>query len=142
MHIAEHQNLCSLGQLKDRLFQRIYFWMQTLTWCLPFPIQITPRQVTPVVPMYHPIRIHHGHNLENKVISQLKSILIVARQIIYHPFRYIRRHRLAGMHPPRDKYNLLRLRIREIGYGQYLHPIPRQRPGQCRSVHNRLADDL
>jgi len=58
--------------------------VQKFGWSFPPPIQVTPRQRTPVVPIDYAVRVKHGNYFENKVVSEQFSFLIIwVRQEVY-----------------------------------------------------------
>lgn len=97
MHITEHQYLRFLLNLQYDLFQRIYLRMQPLTRQLPLPIQITPRKITPIIPMNDAIWIDHRYDLKHKIIPQLIGVFIVTREIVDDAFGDVGGDGLAGV---------------------------------------------
>jgi hypothetical protein len=63
----------------------------------PLPIQIRPKQITPVIAINHPIDIQHRNNLEDEVVPKHPGSGVVAQQVVDDVFDEVADHGLAGV---------------------------------------------
>lgn len=76
----------------------------------PLPIQIRPKQITPVIPINHPIDIQHRYDLENEVLPQHPRRRMITQQIIDDVFDQMAHHSLAWVDARCEEYDFLLFR--------------------------------
>lgn len=48
----------------------VYRWMVFFVWIMPLTVQVYGAEIAPVVAYDDPIDIEHGHDIENKIVSE------------------------------------------------------------------------
>ena len=80
MHITVKCQWSLLRHLRNQILGVENRWMKHLTGVLPSSIQVASSQTTPVVSIDDSIWIHHGNNLEHKLVSKLDSFWVITDQ--------------------------------------------------------------
>lgn len=89
MEIAKQHHLPLVHEPPDQTFGREYRRMQPAARVVPLPIQIHPRQITPITPIHHPINIKHRHHLKHELRTQQPRQFRRSGQEVYQPLKHL-----------------------------------------------------
>ena len=73
--------------------------MKVFGGIFPFFVEIITTNVGAIISMDYTIRINHGHDLENKVLTQFFCFLISGQKKLQNAITYIRTNTLSRMNP-------------------------------------------
>mmetsp|Transcript_43346 Transcript_43346/g.41753 ORF Transcript_43346/g.41753 Transcript_43346/m.41753 type:complete len:541 (-) Transcript_43346:140-1762(-) len=136
MEVAEEDQVPLLGEGPHQPLDLEHHRVEHLRWRLVPPIQVAPAQRAPVVPIDHPVRIYHRHDLEHELLPQDPSLRRVTHQKVDQTLHHPGRVRLPWVHPRRYQHpflvqRLLRLRVLVLARdSQVLTLVPSQCPAQ------------
>ena len=112
--------------------------MKVFGGIFPFFVEIITTNVGAIISMDYTIRINHGHDLENKVLTQFFCFLISGQKKLQNAITYIRTNTLSRMNPSSNNniplLNLLKRML--FSNRQQLNIIPRNSFAQRRSLTN------
>lgn len=114
-------------QILYQLQQMVSLWKSIPPRRVKRPIQILPKQTSPIIPCYNTIRVHHRDDISDKLFPELFGFGLGAAYILYEPLTNEWTIRLTRMHSSRNYHYLLiiifHLLISDL---QYRHPQPTQ----------------
>lgn len=85
--------------------------VRLLRWLNPLPVQVGSRQITPVVAYDNSINIEHGHDFENKVVSEVFGSRVVAQEKLDDVLDDVGSHSFAGVHSGSEDDGLFVLQV-------------------------------
>ena len=95
--ITKKNNLSNLLNTHDQFLEEKDLRMINFGRIRPFSVEIVPWNIRSIVSMNNSIRIHHGHNFEDEMLSQLFGFFIIGNQKLYDSIADIRTDGLPRM---------------------------------------------
>ena len=98
MQVTEKYQRSLRRELLDQLLSTINCRVKDLRGVLPPSVQIAASKWASVISVDHTIRVKHGNNFEDKVVSEVLSLFCIADQEVNHTFHHPTAIWFAWMH--------------------------------------------